>query len=144
MLSAEKLTCSAGPTGKSNQPEVANKLRGRSYTQGIAFQHSGQYEFRVMPFGLSGAPATFLKAMNTTLYSLLRKCVLVFFYEIRIFSKIAEEHVHHLRLVFELLRRDQWQVKRSKCSFMQRQLRYLGHVISKNGVATDPDKIIAV
>ena len=55
-----------------------------------------------------------------------------------------EEHVEHLRLVFDLLRRDQWQVKRSKCSFMQRQLLYVGHVISDNGVATDPDKITAV
>jgi len=53
-----------------------------------AFQtHSGQYEFRVMDFGLSGAPAIFLKAMNTTLFSLLRKCVLVFFDDILIYSK---------------------------------------------------------
>ena len=110
-----------------------------------AFQtHSGQYEFRVMAFGLSGAPATFLKAMNTTLHPLLRKCVLVFFDDILIFSKTREEHLVHLRLVLELLRHDQWQVKMSKCSFLQRQLCYLGHVISKAGVATDPDKVIAV
>lgn len=110
-----------------------------------AFQtHSTQYEFHVMAFGLSGAPATFLKAMNTTLYPFLRKCVLVFFDDILIFSKTAKEHVHHLRLVLELLRRDKWQVKMSKCSFMQRQLRYLGHVISEAGVATDPDRVTAV
>lgn len=59
-----------------------------------AFQtHSGQYEFWVMAFGLSGAPATFLKAMNTTLYPLLRECVLVFFDDILIFSKTAEDHL---------------------------------------------------
>jgi hypothetical protein len=110
-----------------------------------AFQtHSTQYEFHVMAFGLSGAPTTFLKAMNTTLYPFLRKCVLVFFDDILIFSKTAKEHVHHLRLVLELLRRDKWQVKMSKCSFMQRQLRYLGHVISEAGVATDPDRVTAV
>jgi len=88
-----------------------------------AFQtHSGQYEFRVMAFGLSGDPATFLKAMNTTLHPLLRKCVLVFFDDILIFSKTHAEHLIHLRLVLELLRRDKWQVKMSKCSFLQRQL----------------------
>ena len=92
-----------------------------------AFQtHSGHYEFRVMAFGLTGAPATFLKAMNTTLHSLLRKCVLVFFDDILIFSHSYEEHVEHLRLVFQLLQQDQWQVKMSKCHFAQRQLHYLG------------------
>jgi len=110
-----------------------------------AFQtHSGHYEFRVMAFGLTGAPATFLHAMNTTLRSLLRKCVLVFFDDILIFSRSYEEHVEHVRLVLQLLQRDHWQVKMSKCHFAQRQLRYLGHVISEAGVATDPDKINAV
>jgi transposase InsO family protein len=110
-----------------------------------AFQtHSGHYEFRVMAFGLSGAPATFLKAMNTTLHPLLRKCVLVFFDDILIFSHTEAEHLEHIRMVLELLRKDQWQVKMSKSSFMQRELKYLGHVISASGVAIDPEKIMAV
>ena len=107
-----------------------------------AFQtHSGQYEFRVMAFGLTGAPATFLKAMNTTLCPLLRKCVLVFFDDILIFSRTYEEHLEHLCLVFQLLQKDQWQVKMAKCVFAQRQLRYLGHVISEADVATNLAKI---
>ena len=97
-----------------------------------------------MAFGLTRAPATFLKAMNTTLRSLLRKCVLVFFDDILIFSRTYEEHLEHIRQVIELLQRDQWQVKMSKCRFAQRQLRYLGHIISTEGVATDPEKIQAV
>lgn len=110
-----------------------------------AFQtHSGHYEFRVMAFGLSGAPATFLKAMNTTLGPVLRKFVLVFFDDILIYSHSFEEHVQHVRTVLELLARDQWQVKLSKCVFAQRQLRYLGHVISEHGVTTDPSKVVAV
>jgi hypothetical protein len=110
-----------------------------------AFQtHSGHYEFRVMAFGLTGAPATFLKAMNTTLRPLLRKCVLVFFNDILIFSRTYEGHVEHVCLVLQLLQRDHWQVKISKCHFAQRQLRSLGHVISEAGVATDPDKISVV
>lgn len=110
-----------------------------------AFQtHSGHYEFRVMAFGLSGGPATFQKAMNTTLASLLRKCVLVFFDDILIYSQSYEEHLHHIRLVLQLLSADQWKVKLSKCTFAQRQVTYLGHIISAQGVSTDPAKISAV
>ena len=107
-----------------------------------AFQtHTGQYEFRVKAFGLTGAPATFLKAMNITLGPLLRKCVLIFFDDILIFSQTLEEHIEHVRLVLQLLQRDQWQVKLSKCVFAQRKLRYLGLVISEQGIATDPEKV---
>jgi hypothetical protein len=110
-----------------------------------AFQtHSGHYEFRVMAFGLTGAPATFQRAMNTTLSPLLRRCVLVFFDDILIYSASFEEHLQHVRQVLELLVRDKWQVKWSKCSFAQSQLTYLGHVISAAGVATDPAKIEVV
>ena len=110
-----------------------------------AFQtHSGHYEFRVMAFGLSGAPATFQKAMNTTLHPLLRKCVLVFFDDILIYSRTYEEHLTHVKLVLELLVRDNWKVKLSKCVFAQRKISYLGHVISEAGVATDPAKIEAI
>ena len=94
-----------------------------------------------MALGLTSASATFLKAMNTTLRPLLRKCVLVFFDDILIFSRTYEEHLEHLCLVFQLLQKDQWQVKMAKCVFAQRQLRYLGHVISEADVATNLAKI---
>lgn len=113
----------------------------------IAFQtHTGHYEFHVMAFGLSGAlcPSTFMKAMNTTLAPLLRHCALVFFDDILVYSKTIEDHLVHLRAVFELLRRDHWLVKPSKCVFGQRQLCYLGHIISESGIATDPAKVSAV
>ena len=82
--------------------------------------HTGQYEFWVMAFGFTGAPATFVKAMNITLGSLLRKSVLVFFDDILIFSQSLEEHIEHVRLVLQLLQRDRWQVNFSKCVFAQR------------------------
>lgn len=82
--------------------------------------------------------------MGDTLQPVLRVCALVFFDDILVFSKTLEEHVTHLRQVMQLLRRDQWYVKRSKCSFGQTQLSYLGHRISAQGVATEPSKIRAV
>jgi hypothetical protein len=97
-----------------------------------------------MAFGLIGAPNTFKKVMNHTLAPLLRKCALVFFDDILIYSASLEEHIHHLQLVFELLAQDQWKVKLSKCSFAQQQVSYLGHVINAQGVATDAVKIQAI
>jgi hypothetical protein len=110
-----------------------------------AFQtHSGHWEYKVMPFGLAGAPATFLGAMNNTLQPLLRKCVVVFFDDILVYSPSLPEHVQHLKAVLQLLSRDQWQVKLTKCSFGQQQITYLGHVINAQGVSSDPTKITKV
>jgi hypothetical protein len=106
--------------------------------------HSSHYEFCVMAFVLTGTPATFQKAMNATLSSLLHRCVLVFFGDILIYSSSFADHLQHVRAVLELLVRDKWQVKLSKCSFAQQQLSYLGHIISVAGVATDPSKIQVV
>jgi hypothetical protein len=110
-----------------------------------AFQtHCGQFEFRVMAFGLTGAPGTFQLAMNSTLAPSLRKFVLVFFDDFLIYSRNYEDHVLHVKLVLELLQKDQWKVELSKCAFAQRQISYLGHTISAQGVGTDPKKIVAI
>jgi len=110
-----------------------------------AFQtHFGQFEFRVMSFGLTGAPGTFQGAMNTTVKSCLRQFVLVFFDDILIYSRTWEEHLSHLRTVFELLSKDRWTLKLSKCSFAQTHISYLGHTISSQGVGTDPAKLTAI
>jgi hypothetical protein len=68
----------------------------------------------------------------------------VFFDDILIYSPDLSTHLDHLRLVFELLSKDQWKLKLSKCTFAQTQLAYLGHVISNAGVSTDPAKIAAI
>lgn len=110
-----------------------------------AFQtHWGQFEYTVMSFGLTGAPNTFQGAMNSTLLPVLRKCALVFFDDILVYSASYDEHLTHLRQVFELLAADQWKLKLSKCRFAQQSISYLGHVISSQGVATDPSKIESV
>lgn len=68
-----------------------------------------------MAFGLTGAPNSFLGAMNSTLCPLLRKCVIVFFDDILIYSSSYEEHLQHLAEVFALLAQDNWLIKLSKC-----------------------------
>jgi hypothetical protein len=104
----------------------------------------GYWEFRVMALGLMGALGTFQKARNTTLASLLRRCVLVFFDDILVYSASYEDHLQHLHQVFQLIEKDQWKIKFFKCSFARNQIAYLGHLISKGGVATDSEKVSVV
>jgi hypothetical protein len=111
-----------------------------------AFQtHHGHFEFHVMAFGLTGAPpATFQSAMNSTLAPLLRKCALVFFDDILVYSRTWEDHLVYLTQVLQLLLKDQWHIKLSKCAFAQQQISYLGHVSCAQGVSIDSAKVEAV
>ena len=93
-----------------------------------------------MTFGLVVVPPSFIGAVTCTLRPLLRECIILFFEDILVFSKMLEQHVEHLRQVLQLLKKDHWQAKQSKCAFGQRKIAYLGHVISEQGVATDPAK----
>jgi hypothetical protein len=114
------------------------------YFKTVFQTHIGHYEFRVMSFGLTGAPHTFQKAMNVLLAPLLRKCALVFFDDILVYSSSYQEHISHLDQVFRLLQQHQWKVKLVKCSIAQRQISYLGYVISDQGVSTCQSKVKAV
>ena len=104
----------------------------------------GHYEFIVMPFGLTNAPATFNRLMTDIFRNQLDDYVLVFFDDILIYSKDPNEHEAHVRQVLELLRQHQLYAKRSKCCFFVEKVEYLGFIVSKDGVATDPKKIEAV
>jgi len=94
-----------------------------------------------MPYGVTGGPATFQHVMNSVLAPFLRKCVVVFIDAILIYSKTWEEHITHIRAVFLTLQQEGFKVKLSKCLFAQKQIPYLGQVISGSGVATDPSKV---
>jgi len=106
--------------------------------------HNGHFEFRVMAYGLTGAPATFQGLMNTILQPLLRKGVLVFIDDVLIYSKDMATHLVTLQRVFDILATHQLKVKRTKCKFLQPQLVYLGHDISGEGIRTDTKNIQAV
>jgi hypothetical protein len=104
----------------------------------------GHFEFLVMPFGLSNAPATFQALMNDVLSPYLCCFVLVFFDGILIYSSSWVEHLQHVAIIFNELRAHRHHLKRSKCSFGTTSIAYLGHVISVEGVAMDADKVAAV
>jgi hypothetical protein len=106
--------------------------------------HSGHYEFLVMPFGLTKAPATFQSLMNEVFRAHVRKFILVFFDDILVYSPTLGDHYQHLEIVLKLLRTHQLVARATKCFFGHSQVEYLGYVITEHGVATDPLKIQAI
>nr|GEU32839.1 putative reverse transcriptase domain-containing protein [Tanacetum cinerariifolium] len=104
----------------------------------------GHYEFQVIPFGLTNAPAVFMDLMNRVCKPYLEKFVIVFIDDILIYSRNEEEHANHLRMILELLRKEKLYAKFSKCDFWIRIVKFLGHLINSQGLHVDPTKIEAV
>ena len=103
----------------------------------------GHYEYVVMPFGVTKAPALFMDYMNRIFHHFLDKFVVVFIDDILIYSRAEEEHEEHLKMVLEILREKQVYAKFSKCEFWLEEVNFLGHVISAQGISVDPTKVEA-
>jgi len=115
------------------------------HTHKTAFRcRYGHFEFNVVPFGLTNAPAAFSTMMARALDPVLDKCVVVYLDDILIYSKSKEEHLAHIRSVLSLLRKNGLYAKLSKCSFMQEETEFLGHVVSKNGIHTSAGHVKAI
>jgi hypothetical protein len=108
----------------------------------IAFStRYGLYEFTVMSFGLTNAPAYFMNLMNKVFMEYLDRFVVVFIDDILIYSKSESDHEEHLRLVLQKLRDNQLYAKYSKCEFCIDDVSFLRHIISNGGISVDPAKV---
>ena len=105
---------------------------------------SGLYQFNVMPFGLCNAPATFERLMERVLVGLPWQILLIFLDDVIVHAKTFEEVVRRLRLVFERLQSANLKLSPKKCVLFQKKVTFLGHVVSEDGVSTDPSKTEAV
>jgi hypothetical protein len=101
----------------------------------------GLYDYMVMSFGLTNAPAYFMYLMNKVFMEYLDKFVVVFIDDILVYSRSEEEHEEHLCLALKKLREHRLYAKLSKCEFWMKQVAFLGHVISKGGISMDPSKV---
>ncbi|KAL2898903.1 Transposon Ty3-I Gag-Pol polyprotein [Bienertia sinuspersici] len=104
----------------------------------------GSYEFLVMPFGLTNAPATFCNLMNDVLYEYLDRFCVVYLDDIVVYSQTLNDHVKHLRMVFDKLREHELYIKKEKCEFAQTEIMFLGHKISNGSVRMDGKKVQAI
>ncbi|KAL4282674.1 hypothetical protein GQ457_16G021220 [Hibiscus cannabinus] len=104
----------------------------------------GHYEFLVIPFGLTNAPAYFMDLRNMVFHEYLDQFVVVFIDDILVYSRTEEDHDRHLRLVLQTLLENQLYAKLSKCELWIREVVFLGHVVSSMGIRVDPKKVEAI
>ena len=120
------------------------KIRNEDIPKTAFTTRYGLYEYTVMSFGLTNAPATFSRMMNSIFMEYLDKFVVVYLDDILIYLKNKEEHAEHLRLVLMKLREHRLYAKFSKCEFWLPEVTYLGHVISAKGIAVNPERVQAI
>ena len=120
------------------------RVKGEDILKTAFHTRYGHYEFLVMPFSLTTAPATFMDLMNRFFKPYLDQFVVVFIDDILVYSKNKEEHEKHLHVVLQTLKERQLFAKLKKCEFWLDKISFLGHVVSKDGISVDLDKVEAV
>jgi len=104
----------------------------------------GLYEYRVMPFGLTTAPASFQHLVNSMFHDMIDRFVIAYLDDILIFSATKEEHQLHIQQVLQRLQEAHLYAKASKCQFYKDSTEFLGYVISRNSIQMDPGKVQAI
>ena len=104
----------------------------------------GLYEYRTMPYGLCNSPATFQRLMHIVFREEMNEKVLIFLYDIIIYSSTIEEHLERLDLVFQRLASHGLKIEPSKWFLFQKSVSYLGQTISTEGISADPEKVVAI
>ena len=104
----------------------------------------GHYEFLVMSFGLTNAPTAFMDLMNRVFHPYLDQFVVVFIDDILVYSKDTQEYEQHLRIVLQILREKKLFSKLSKCDFCLKEVSFLGHIMSAEGIRVDLAKVEAM
>jgi hypothetical protein len=117
------------------------KIKASDVPKTVFSTRYGLYEYLVMSFGLTNAPAYFMYLMNSVFMPELDKFVVVFIDDILVYSKNEAEHTEHLHIVLQRLRDHRLYAKLSKCDFWLKEIKFLGHTISQNGVSVDPEKV---
>lgn len=104
----------------------------------------GTYQFKVMPFGLSGAPSTFQRLMQSIFIKELDEFVVVYLDDVLVYSKTREEHLRHLELVLKRVQEHKLFLQLPKCEIVTQRVNYLGFVIEPGKVSADPGKVEAI
>ena len=119
-----------------NDPETADKT--------TFITRKGAFKFKVLPFGLSNAPAVFQRLMNLVMQGLTWEACLVFLDDIIVLSSTFKQHLERLEAVFQRLRWANLKLKPSKCKLFQLKVKFLGSLVSEKGIEPDPDKLVAI
>ena len=102
---------------------------------------SSHFEFLMMPFGLMNAPAVFMDLMNLVIQTYIDQFIVVFIDDIVVYSNTREEHATHLRIILQTLKEHQLFAKQEKYDFWMTEMKFLGHVVSQEGILVDPAKV---
>ncbi|KAL0546790.1 hypothetical protein IC582_016703 [Cucumis melo] len=102
------------------------------------------FKWLVMPFGLSNAPSTFMRLMNQVLYPFLNQFIVVYFDDILVYSSSREDHLQHLRKLFQVLTEIELYINPKKCTFLTKEIVFLGFLIKEGKIGIEPKKVEAI